>query len=97
MSRVAFIFEGGIKPSSESQPELARQHVVKQKPAGRRAWRRRAAFICACWCYVTLQTKLNRSVCESTTREVSGVLIPPHLTDHSVCNGNNVRCHQQGR
>ena len=35
---------GGIKLSSESQPELARQHVVKQKPVGRRAWRRRAAF-----------------------------------------------------
>lgn len=46
--RVVFILwrrsSRGIKLSSESQPELALQHVVKQKPVGRRAFRRRAAF-----------------------------------------------------
>lgn len=43
--RVAFIFLGGIKPRSESQPELALQLVVRQELVGRHASRQQAAVL----------------------------------------------------
>lgn len=84
MQRLSF---RGIKLSSESQPELPLQHVVKQKLVGRRAWRQRAAFFFfgACYSYVTLQTMLNRGVCKGTTWGGSVCLCNPHLPDHSFC------------
>lgn len=48
--RVVFILQPllpvEIKLKSESQPELALRHVFKQKPAGRRARRQQAVFLC---------------------------------------------------
>lgn len=47
-NRVVFIMwclsSRGIKLRSESQPEQAPQHVFKQKPIGRQAYRPQAAF-----------------------------------------------------
>lgn len=75
----------GIKLRSESQPEQALQHVFKQKPTGRQAYRPQAAFSVP---VSVMQHYRQSSIVVPVKVPHGGVrncLSNPHLPVHSFC------------